>query len=259
MEKLDLQRSAKELAALAERRGHVFTADLPQGITQEQIDSLERELQVRFPPSFQAFLRMHNGLDFAFYRPLEYANQQYPFQRHSLHVYSAAEIAICARDFIEHMDGLEIDDEEVRREAYCCVPFATFDPYAAIRIVFSTGVSDGSEGVPVLYVELETSEWMCALYGISDDALVANSVDELLSRAINHMLTTESGFWYWVPPPRWFPTFGSVTAKAAPAPATARVFRRTSSPPSRRIHRIKANCRSNRRRPADESRKVYIP
>lgn len=185
--------------ALAERRDHIFVAELAPAATENALREAEDFVGAALPASLRRLLTVHNGMSFRFINKKRYSQVPCPYPSCELSILSTEDVVKRTSNFREYMDGIDLIDSS-RQYVYKCFEFALTGENINWRIVFSLDErrADGEYGI--LEADVDTLEFVSRREGNEQAEVLADSFDTFFERALRFMQDTEGGFTYWWPP-----------------------------------------------------------
>ena len=192
-----LAKITEELRRIAELHDCVFVDESRPRATSYQIEALESFVGVAMPSSYRLLLEWQDGLAFRFISKGDIGRVAFPIACHELTVYGTTEFVRETENFRYFVDTTS--EETYGRLQRCFEIVNCGEPDS--RVVFSLDAPRKPSDYGIFVADLYEFNAERALADVND-IVIADSLDDFLIKAFDHMIKTENGFWYWLGPQR---------------------------------------------------------
>ena len=194
-----LAKISEELRRIAALHDCVFVDESRPRATSEQIEALESFVGAPLPSSYRSLLEWRDGLALRFIRKCD-VEDAFPIASYQLTVYGTAEFARETENLQYIVETTsEIANDRVQR-SFDIVNLGE----TKSRILFSLDAPRQPAEYGIFAIDIDDyneQEWENAMKDV-DRFVIADSLDDFLIKALDHMVKTENGFWYWHGPQR---------------------------------------------------------
>ena len=193
-----LVKISEELRRIAELHDCVFVDESRPRATSEQIQALESFVGAPMPSSYRSLLEWQDGLALRFFRKCDVGRDAFPIASHELTVYGTVEIQ---RETENFRYIVETSSEETYGRVQRCFDIVNLGE-ANSRVLFTLDAPRQATEYGLFAADLHELDWERALNADVNEIVIADSLDDFLIKAFDHMIKTENGFWYWLGPQR---------------------------------------------------------